>query len=88
MLFFSDFDEEDPLAGIPLSDADDDDDDFGLPIKKKTVAKQSSQQKTEQPVQQKSEETSPRAVTATQDAAKGILILICRILANDITIVP
>ena len=64
-----DFDEEDPLAGIPLSDEDDDD--FGLPVKKKPVAKQPSQQKVEQPVQQKSEDTSPRTNLANQEAVKG-----------------
>ena len=64
-----DFDEDDPLAGIPLSDEDDDD--LGLPVKKKQVAKQPSQQKTEPSVQQKTEEMSPRAMKSGQEQAKG-----------------
>ena len=68
-VYLKDFDEEDPLAGIPLSDEDDDD--FGLPVKKKPVAKQPSQQKVEQPVQQKLEDTSPRTNLANQEAVKG-----------------
>ena len=76
MYCLTDFDEDDPLAGIPLSDEDDDD--LGLPVKKKTVAKQPSQQKTEQPVQQKAEEPSPRAVPSprTQESPRGLTHII------------
>ena len=52
-MLFTDFDADDPLAGIPLSD---DEEDFGIPAKK-SAPKQVTRQKS-------NENISPRAAAA------------------------